>query len=242
MTRPVRRLVHAYLRRLGPEREQRARRRLRRLRTPAYVGTVRRTAPVSRGFGADRGSPVDRYYIERFLAERRAAITGRVLEVKDAGYTRRFGSGVTRADVLDVDRSNERATIVGDLQALDEVADDVFDCFVLTQTLLFVYDLEAAVGHAHRILKPGGMLLATVPVVSRVMTTPGKLHDYWRFTQASCERLFGGRFGDLEVVSYGNVLASTAFLRGLAAEELRRRDLDVVDPDYATLLGVAARK
>ncbi len=242
MTRPVRRLVHAYLRRLGPEREQRARRRLRRLRTPAYVGTVRRTAPVSRGFGADRGSPVDRYYIERFLAERRAAITGRVLEVKDAGYTRRFGSGVTRADVLDVDRSNEQATIVGDLQALDEVADDVFDCFVLTQTLLFVYDLEAAVGHAHRILKPGGTLLATVPVVSRVMTTPGKLDDYWRFTQASCERLFGGRFGDLEVVSYGNVLASTAFLRGLAAEELRRRDLDVVDPDYATLLGVAARK
>lgn len=242
MTRPVRRLVHAYLRRLGPEREQRARRRLRRLRTPAYVGTVRRTAPVSRGFGADRGSPVDRYYIERFLAERRAAITGRVLEVKDAGYTRRFGSGVTRADVLDVDRSNERATIVGDLQELDEVADDVFDCFVLTQTLLFVYDLEAAVGHAHRILKPGGTLLATVPVVSRVMTTPGKLDDYWRFTQASCERLFGGRFGDLEVVSYGNVLASTAFLRGLAAEELRRRDLDVVDPDYATLLGVAARK
>lgn len=241
MTRPVRRLVHAYLRRLGPERERRARRRLRRLRRPAYVGTVRRTVPVSRDFGYDRGSPVDRYYIERFLAERRAAITGRVLEVKDAGYTTRFGSGVTQADVLDVDRANERATIVGDLQALDGVADATFDCFVLTQTLQLVYDLEAAVGHVHRILRPGGTLLATVPVVSRVMTMPGRFDDYWRFTQASCERLFGG-FGDVEVVSYGNVLASTAFLRGLAADELPRRDLDVVDPDYATLLGVAARK
>lgn len=241
MTRPVRRLVHAYLRRLGPERERRARRRLRRLRRPAYVGTVRRTVPVSRDFGYDRGSPVDRYYIERFLAERRAAITGRVLEVKDAGYTTRFGSGVTQADVLDVDRANERATIVGDLQALDGVADATFDCFVLTQTLQLVYDLEAAVGHVHRILKPGGTLLATVPVVSRVITIPGSFDDYWRFTQASCERLFAG-FGDVEVVSYGNVLASTAFLRGLAADELPRRDLDVVDPDYATLLGVAARK
>lgn len=241
MTRPVRRLVHAYLRRLGPERERRARRRLRRLRRPAYVGTVRRTVPVSRDFGYDRGSPVDRYYIERFLAERRAAITGRVLEVKDAGYTTRFGSGVTHADVLDVDRSNARATIMGDLQALDGVADDTFDCFVLTQTLQLVYDLEAAVGHVHRILRPGGTLLATVPVVSRVMSMPGRFDDYWRFTQASCERLFGG-FGEVEVVSYGNVLASTAFLRGLAADELRRRDLDVVDPDYATLLGVAARK
>lgn len=242
MTRPVRHLVHAYLRRLGPDRERRARRRLRRLRRPAYLGTVRRTAPVSRDFGYDRGSPVDRYYIERFLEARRAAITGRVLEVKDAGYTMRFGSRVTQADVLDVDPANEQATIVGDLQRLDGVADDTFDCFVCTQTLQFVYDLEAAIGHAHRILRPGGTLLATVPVVSRVITIPGRLEDYWRFTQASCGRLFGGRFAEVEVVSYGNVLASTAFLRGLAADELRRADLDVADPDYATLVGVAARK
>jgi SAM-dependent methyltransferase len=199
------------------------------------------TAPLSRDFGYDRGTPVDRYYVERFLGERRDAITGRVLEVKDSGYTTRLGTGVTQADVLDIDPANEQATIVGDLQALDGVADETFDCFVLTQTLQFVYDLESAIGHAHRILRPGGTLLVTVPVVSRVITVPGKLDDYWRFTQASCARLFA-RFAEVEVVSYGNVLASTAFLRGIAHEELRTRDLDLVDPDYATLIGIAARK
>ena len=242
MTRPLRRLLDSTLRRLGPEREKSARRRLRRLRRPAFLGTVRRTTPLSRDFGYDRGTPVDRYYVERFLGERRDAIAGRVLEVKDSGYTTRLGTGVTQADVLDVDPANEQATIVGDLQALDGVADETFDCFVLTQTLQFVYDLEAAIGHAHRILKPGGTLLVTVPVVSRVITVPGKFEDFWRFTQASCERLFGARFAEVEVVSYGNVLASTAFLRGLASDELRSRDLDVVDPDYATVIGVAARK
>jgi hypothetical protein len=80
-----------------------------------------------------------------------------------------------------------------------------------------------------------------VPVVSRIITVPGKLDDYWRFTQASCARLFA-RFAEVEVVSYGNVLASTAFLRGIAHEELRTRDLDLVDPDYATLIGIASRK
>ena len=242
MTRPVRRLVHAYLRRLGPERERRARRRLRRLRRPAFLGTVRRTAPLSRDFGYDRGSPVDRYYIERFLEGRRAAITGRVLEVKDSGYTIRFGSGVTQADVLDVDAANDQATIVGDLQALDGVGDDTFDCVILTQTLQFVYDLEAAVEHVHRILKPGGTLLATVPSVSRVISVPGEFDDYWRFTPASCRRLFAERFADVDVESYGNVLTSAAFLLGLAREELRERELAPVDPDYATLVAVAARR
>jgi SAM-dependent methyltransferase len=241
MTRPLRRLLHATLRRLGPDRERRARQRLRRLRRPAFLGTARLTAPLSRDFGYDRGTPVDRYYVERFLGERRDAITGHVLEVKDSGYTTRLGTGVTQADVLDIDPANEQATIVGDLQALDGVADETFDCFVLTQTLQFVYDLEAAIGHAHRILRPGGTLLVTVPVVSRVITVPGKLDDYWRFTQASCARLFA-RFAGVEVVSYGNVFASKAFLRGIAHEELRTRDLDRVDPDYATLIGIAARK
>ena len=47
--------------------------------------------PVSRSFGFDRGTPVDRRYIEQFLARHAAAIRGDVLEVGDDGYTRRFG-------------------------------------------------------------------------------------------------------------------------------------------------------
>ena len=204
-------------------------------------GALRRMTPLSDDWGYDRGTPVDRYYIERFLSEHRERIGGRVLEVKDSGYTERFGVGVTQADVLDIDRSNPLATFVADLAAADTIPDATFDCFILTQTLQYVYDVRAAVRHAHRILKPRGTLLATVPVTSRVVQ---ELSDCWRFTPHACETLFGDVFGTdaLTVRGYGNVLTSIAFLTGLAHEELTRGELETMDERFPLLVTVAAVK
>ena len=69
------------------ERARRLRQRLRRFVRPAFLGTLRRTRPLSNDFGYDRGTPVDRYYIERFLAQHRSDVRGRVLEVKEPIYT-----------------------------------------------------------------------------------------------------------------------------------------------------------
>src|SRR5687768_12860342 len=102
------------------------RRRIRRLLRPAWLGTLRRTHPLSSEYGYDRGRPVDRYYIERFLAQHRADIRGSVLEVKEPLYTERLGTGVTRSDVLDRSASNSRATVIADLAAADEVPSDLF--------------------------------------------------------------------------------------------------------------------
>src|SRR5215216_119227 len=68
--------------------------RRRAPRRPVRLGSLGRPRPISEQWGYDRGTPVDRWYIERFLQEHRADITGRVLEVKDSGYTDRFGLGV----------------------------------------------------------------------------------------------------------------------------------------------------
>jgi SAM-dependent methyltransferase len=204
---------------------------------------LRRTKPLSDIWGADRGTPVDRYYIERFLAENRGFVRGDVLEIKHSMYTDRFGAGVRGRHVLDIDPGNERATIVADLARADSVPDDSFDCFILTQTLQLVYDLRAAVSHCHRILRPGGALLCTVPSVSRI--DHGSLeNEYWRFTAASCRRLFGEAFdgGEIAVTSHGNVLSSIAFMAGIAAEELRRGQLDRRDEHFPMLLSVRARK
>jgi len=221
----------------------RARPRLLRLTRPAFFGTLRRTAPLSDHWGRDRGKPIDRYYIEQFLAARRGVIRGRVLEVLNADYTDRFGVGVERSDVLDIDPANERATLVADLAAADEIPDGLFDCFILTQTLQYVYDLHAAVAHAHRILRPGGTLLCTVPTTSRIGR--GALEsEYWRLTAAACERIFGEAFagGEVDVEARGNVLTAIAFLVGMAAEELSRRELELNDPFFPLLVMVEARK
>jgi len=42
-------------------------------------GGLRQMEPVSRQFGYDRGTPVDRYYIERFLRLNSSAVFGRFL-------------------------------------------------------------------------------------------------------------------------------------------------------------------
>jgi hypothetical protein len=64
-------------------------------------GDLRRLTPFRRGYGYDRGRPIDRYYIETFLEKKRSFIQGRVLEIGDDSYTRTFGGDqVTRSDVL----------------------------------------------------------------------------------------------------------------------------------------------
>ena len=167
-----------------------------------------------------------------------------VLEVKDAEYTRLYGSDVASSDVLDVDSSNPQATIVADLAAADTVPAHSYDCFILTQTLQFVYDTRAALGHASRILRPGGVLLATVPTVSRAIRKFEPIRDYWRFTPAACTQLFGDRFGQhrITVRAYGNILTSIAFLTGMAAEELSEKERERDDPDFPLLVTIRAVK
>jgi glycosyltransferase involved in cell wall biosynthesis len=210
-------------------------------------GTLRRITPVSRRFGWDRGGlPVDRYYIERFLQQHARDIAGHLLEVRDDAYTRRFGgTNVTRSDVLHPTADNEKATIVADLTSADHIPSNTFDCILLTQVLPFILDVPAAVRTLHRILRPGGVVLASVPGISHIVRYDmDRWGDYWRFTSLSARRLFECGFpqGDVRVEAHGNVLAATAFLQGLSSRDLRPDELDYRDPDYEVLITVRAVK
>jgi SAM-dependent methyltransferase len=219
--------------------------RFARSRVPVRLGSLRRLAPVSREFGYDRGQPIDRYYIERFLGDHEELIAGRVLEVGDSTYTRRFGgSRVTRADVLNIRPGDPRTTIVADLASADHIPSEAFDCLVITQTLHLIYDLSAAVATMHRILAPGGTLLTTFPGITPLSTDQWADTWFWSLTPLSAARLFGDAFGTdrVQVSSHGNVLTSIAFLEGLATRELRREELDVTDPQFPMLITVRATK
>lgn len=205
-----------------------------------------RLEPVSRTFGFDRGKPIDRWYIERFLAGHASDVRGRVLEVAESTYTVWYGGGdVERSDVLHAAEGNPHATIVGDLTTGAGIPEAAFDCFVMTQTLPFIYDAAAAVRGAHRLLAPGGVVLATVPGMSQVSREDQRdWGDWWRFTSQGARRLFADVFGEdaVEVSAHGNVLAACAFLHGLAAEELTEAQLAFGDPDYELLMTVRAVK
>ena len=209
-------------------------------------GGLRRLEPISRVFGLDRGQPIDRHYIEVFLQSRSADIRGRVLEVGDPAYTRKFGGNrVSQSEELHIWPGNPQATLTGDLTGGQTLPKGAFDCLILTQTLHFIYALPAAVSNAFAALKPKGVLLATLPGISQISRYDmDRWGDCWRLTDASAHRLFGQVFGpdQVQVITYGNVLAAIAGLHGLAAEELSPAELNHSDPDYQLLVGVRAER
>jgi len=208
-------------------------------------GDFRRTRPLSRHFGYERGQPLDRAFVEAFLARHATDVRGRVLEVGDATYTRRFGgAAVTRSDVLHVHAGSPEATIVADLADAVHVPSDSFDCIVLTQTLHLIFDVSAAIRTLQRILAPGGVLLATVPGISQIDVGEWRDSWYWAFTPLSVRRLFDDNFPSPEVAiaGYGNVLVAIAFLEGLAAHELRADERETVDPAYPVSITIRAVK
>jgi hypothetical protein len=207
-------------------------------------GSFRRLAPFSRRWGKDRGGrPIDRYYIERFLADEASRIRGRVLEVGDDRYTRLFGQAVAASDVLHVRPGAPGATVVADLSQSEHLEPEQYDCIIATQVVQVIADAEAAVRGMHRLLRPGGTVLATMTGIGQISRYDmERWGEYWRFTTLSAHCLFARAFDprDIDVRSYGNVLAAAAFLYGMAAEELRESELDHLDSDYPVTISVRA--
>ncbi len=207
-------------------------------------GDLRRTRPLASDFGYARGGPVDRYYIESFLQQHEADVRGRVLEIGDDSYTRRFGSDrVQRADVLHVDNV-DGAAYTGDISDGSFLPDDAFDCIILTQTLHLVYDFSAALRTIRRILSPGGVLLLTVPGISNMDSGEWGSSWHYSFTHLSLRRMAEEHFAgfETEVTSYGNVLAAIAFLHGLSRPELTQAELDDHDLPYSLIHALRVKR
>lgn len=217
----------------------------RRRQRPPRLGELRRTTPIDANWGFERGTPIDRVYVERFVGRHADDIRGRVLEIAAPDYTGRFGRGVTSVDILMAEEGNPEATIIGDLSDAPQIPDGSFDCAIVTQTLQFVYDVRGALATLERILAPGGVLLATAPGLTKISPIEDATYgEWWHYTARSLRRLGADAFGEgnVEVESYGNVLAAAGFLYGLAASDLREGELDVHDPLYEVVVGLRAVK
>ncbi len=220
------------------------RRSVRRMLHPRWAYLISRsTDPLSPAVGLDRGRPIDRYYIDRFIEANRALIRGRVLEIKDLEYTSKFGKGVTQADVLDVNRENTAATVLDDIRSLSTIPDESYDCFIITQVLQYVDDLPAAARAIHRVLRPGGAALITLPTVGKLDGQEDHVSGhFWRFTPDSARFIFSPHFqGDrLRIDAWGNARVGMSFLAGLAIEDLTPRELETSDPNYVCGVTVVA--
>jgi SAM-dependent methyltransferase len=199
--------------------------------------------PVSRRWGFERGTPIGRFYVDRFIKKHAGDIQGDILEIKSRRYTDLYARGTGKRDVLDIDSSNPNATIIADLEHADNVPDESYDCFIVTETLQFVFGLREAAAHIHRILKPGGVLIVSVPSIAPVDNELASW-DCWRFSPCACQKLFWPVFGkdNVEIEVYGNFSTCISGLSGVAFEELPVEVINQVDSKYAQGILVRAKK
>jgi methyltransferase family protein len=225
---------------LGPRWTARLRCLARGKELPRW-GNLRRTRPFSESFGFDRGTPVDRHYLRRFLEANREWIRGDVLEIQLPDCTRRYGREVTVAHTVDVD-PHFRPTYLCDLARAEGVIPDArYDCFLLPNSLSFLRDLDGCLRQALRVVRPGGVILASGSALGPL--TPD-VPDYWRLSADGwhevARRIWPGC--EVAVESRGNCLAAVAAALGLALEELSEAELDAQDPRYPVLVTVRCRK
>lgn len=205
---------------------------------------LKNVAPVSTVFGFDRGTPIDRYYIEKFLQANKRFISGKVLEVAESHYSKKFGENVTSFEILHVEK-NKNATIVGSLSDRKALPSNVVDCFICTQVFNFIFEFEKAIEGSYQLLKPGGVMLATVSGISQVSRYDAdRWGHYWSFYPQGIGTAVKKVFGEnsVKINTYGNSLTAISFLKGIAMEELTEEELNYCDPDYPVSIQIIAHK
>jgi len=205
----------------------------RRWPVPVW-GNMRRAEPFSDSYGTDRGTPVDRHFLRRFLERHRSDIRGTVMEMERPEWVECFGVEVDRLDIVDINPANLEANRVLDLCEPDLLPNATYDCMLVTQTLQYVASPASVLRNLGAALAPGGTLFLSVPVISRLDANSGPTGDRWRFSPAGLRLLLEDTLPGVraEVVGFGNLPAALAFLAGLAAEELSARDLELQDERF----------
>jgi len=182
----------------------------------------------------------------RFLAPRLAHLSGEVLDVgcgempfrgllpPGARYT---GLDVPAATEFGMGRHPD--VVEYDGRAIP-FPDASFDAVLCTEVLEHAEDPDALVAEIRRVLRPGGVLLATIPFAARVHHAP---HDYHRFTRFRLARLFAG-FAAVEIEERGDDLAVLANKLIVICARLARRPagwlaLPALVPLAAAALGIA---
>ncbi|MCW2274669.1 glycosyltransferase [Rhodoblastus acidophilus] len=202
-----------------------------------------RTAPIGRWWGAERGRPLDRPFIEQFIRTHAGDIRGRVLEIQAPLYSGAWARPSANIDILDIDPENKLATVVDDLQSCASIADETYDCIVLTQVIQQVPDVVSTIKSLARILRPGGVLLVTASAITQAIQISG-LDFHHSFFRSGLKRLLSPYFDcpRLLTTSHGNLAIATSFLMGLAVEDVPPDLFSVDDSEYPIVVTARAMK
>jgi len=221
---------------------------IKRMLNPVDLKSLNADSPVDEHMGFSRGTPIDRYFIEKYLSDNSKKIQGNLLEVAEDKYIRQFCTSPENSSFAVLDFSSEVSTPPTkynfDLEKPETCPEEEFDTFVCTNTLNFLYEVRTAIKASHKILRPGGCFLGTVASYTQVSKFDyERWGDYWRFTDKSLKRLLEEEFKDVEIKVFGNFSTALGLMQGLSVEEIQDKSIfDSVDPTYASVIGFKAIK
>ena len=211
---------------------------LRRFIKPLWLSKIKDPlSPISDYCGFERGRPLDRYYIDKFIKENQSSIKGFILEFLEPEYASVYAEPTSKIETMDIDITNKSATIIGDIRNAYNIQSSYFDCIIATQLLQFIDDLDASLSELIRILKPGGVMLISVPSVSRIDPIAGVDGDYWRFTCSSLTYLLT-KHKDVTftINSAGNLYAIGISLLGGTVEDANVAKLSYNDQNFPLVI------
>lgn len=138
-------------------------------------------------------------------------LSGRVLDLggdKNSEYLR-FFKGTFETTTLNLS-SKTRPDIVHDLEKPLPIADGSYDHVLLMNVLEHIFEYRALLQEAVRVLRPGGSIVLTVPLLYPFHASPG---DYHRFTATMLEKeLEKEGFVDIHIQSLGSGVFAARYL------------------------------
>ena len=145
--------------------------------------------------------------------------------------------------MLHLNRKGENVLNIN-LETGEGIKDNILDCYICTQTIQFIYDLNSVAKNIYKMLKKDGVALVTAAGISKISTGDyNSWGEYWHFTKQSMERLMkNAGFTEVAVETYGNVKTSIAFLYGLTVEDLSGDDFKYNDEQFQMIVTAFVRK
>lgn len=202
-------------------------------------GDFRRTNPFCQVFGFLRGSPIDRYYLNKFIDKIKPEIVGNILEI---GATSEAKEAYQLSDdcayhVLNIE-AYPGVDIVGDVHDVNLIQPGSFDTILLFNVLEHCYAPWIVIENIYTWLKPGGKCFAMVPGAVRIHNVP---KDYWRPLPEAFTWMLRN-FSQHQIFAYGNPMTVAASFYGISQEELTTAELDAYHPDFPVAICIAATK
>lgn len=165
---------------------------------------------------ATHGKSIGRILMNETLRQWQGEISGVILDLacgRDPSYRRLLGlkENEEKLHLVGLDYNPAfRPTVVADLTRPLPFKDAVADGVIVSSFLYIVSDPNALLGEVQRVLKSGGWLLLTAPLVYPHTPEPT---DYWRFTEESL-RLLLRRSGFVEaaIMPFGGRFSAAAYL------------------------------